>query len=52
MGLMMQLRVTVSNRHSLSVSFAALAVGSVLMATPAAAGGGDLAAGVLGGLAA
>ena len=41
-----------SYQKCLAAGFAALAVSSGLMTTPAAAGGGDLAVGLLGGLAA
>jgi hypothetical protein len=43
--------VRISCRQSLAVSLAALTVFSGLITTPATAGGGDVAAGVLGGLA-
>ncbi len=41
----------ISSSKRLSVALAALGIGSGLLASPAAAGGGDLAAGLLGGLA-
>jgi hypothetical protein len=47
----MKSNVRISCRQSLAVSLAALTVFSGLITTPAMAGGGDVAAGVLGGLA-
>ena len=47
----MKLNVRISCRQGLAVSLAALTVFSGLITTPATAGGGDVAAGVLGGLA-
>ena len=47
----MKPNVRISCRQSLAVSLAALSVFSGLITTPATAGGGDVAAGVLGGLA-
>jgi len=47
----MKPNVRISCRQSLAVSLAALTVFSGLITTPATAGGGDVAAGVLGGLA-
>jgi hypothetical protein len=47
----MKPNVRVSSRQSLAISLAALTVFSGLVTTPATAGGGDVAAGVLGGLA-
>src|SRR2546430_15389957 len=47
----MKPNVPISCRQSFAVSLAALFVFSGLVTTPATAGGGDVAAGVLGGLA-
>jgi len=47
----MKPNVRISCRQSLAVSLAVLTVCSGLITTPAAAGGGDVAAGLLGGLA-
>ncbi len=47
----MKPNVRISCRQSLAVSLAALTVFSGLITTPATAGGGDVAAGLLGGLA-
>jgi hypothetical protein len=47
----MKTKVRISCRQSLAVSLAALTVCSVFVTAPATAGGGDVAAGLLGGLA-
>ena len=47
----MKPNVGISSRQSLAASLAALTVFSGLSTTPATAGGGDVAAGLLGGLA-
>jgi hypothetical protein len=47
----MKAYVRISCRQILAVSLAALTVCSVFITTPATAGGGDVAAGLLGGLA-
>jgi hypothetical protein len=47
----MKPNVRISCRPSLAIGFAALTVFSGLITTPAMAGGGDVAAGLLGGLA-